>query len=169
LTVGVEINFWNVNVSENPVRSLTMPLFRTLIRWLEQQGKPVNGAIPVKPQCKQLLERMAPVAVVLTASSVIRVPQRVPQGLVLKAAAVETVITAALWIGQSIPQFHGIRSLRKVGEAVRGEKVVQEAFLLSEDRAVTVVLRLFVHALSFRETVVPVDLAGKVVQAAGVV
>jgi hypothetical protein len=76
-------------------------------------------------------------------------------------------MTAALWSGPLIPQFHRIRSLRKVAEAVRAAKVVQEAFLQWEDKAVTVVLRLFVHVLSFREMVVRVGQAVKEVEAVG--
>ena len=123
--------FLERDVCENPVRSQTMPLSKqTLIGRREQQGKRVNGAIPVKLQCKQVQGRMAPVPVVLTASLVTRVPLRVLQELVLKVAAVQTVRTATLWSGQWIPQFHGTHYRRKVGEAVRAVKVVQEGSLL---------------------------------------
>ena len=51
----------------------------------------------------------------------------------------------------------------------RAVKVDREAFLPSEDKAVTAVWRLSVLVLSFREMVVQVDKAGKAVQAVGVV
>jgi hypothetical protein len=112
---------------------------------------------------------MAPVTVILMASSAIRVTQQVEQELVRKAAVVWTGTTPGLWSTPSIPPFRRTCSLHEVEEVARVDRVVQEAFLPSEDKAVTAVWGQFVLVLSFPEMVVRVDQAGAEERVVGVV
>ncbi len=168
-TAGGEISIWNVNVNENPVQLPTTLSKQTLIERQELRERLVNVAILVYLKRKQVLEPMAPAPIILTVGRVLRVLRLLPRELERKVVEVQTVRTATLCSGPSIPLSHRNRFLLKEVEAVKEVKVVQGASPQSEDKAAMAGRRLFALVLNIQEMGGQGDQAVKAARVVGVV